>query len=110
MKTLPLERFESISPERFGKYLKDNNWKKHKEVPNVLSIWIYEKEKEKIGLLLPLDPELVDFSKRMAEAVEILEEVEQRSQEEILVLLEDRTKITEAKKRNSLNIKIASEF
>ncbi|WP_204104609.1 MULTISPECIES: hypothetical protein [Spirulina sp. CCY15215] len=108
MKTLPLERFESIFPERFIQYLENNNWQKHKEVADVLSIWVYERDEEKFGLLLPLDSELVDFSKRMAEAVGVLEEVEQISQEEILLALEAPSRIALEKKREILNIKISS--
>ncbi|MBP0019628.1 MAG: hypothetical protein J7647_19010 [Cyanobacteria bacterium SBLK] len=110
MKSLPLERFESLSPERFKEYLKNKNWQKHKEIANVLSIWVYVRGKDKIGLLLPLDPELVDFSKRMAEAVDVLAEVEQLSQEEILLALESPVRVASKEKREILNIKISDLY
>lgn len=108
MKTLPLERFEFLSPERFKQYLKSKDWYKHKEVPKVLSIWVYERGEDKVGLLLPLDPEFVDFSKRMSEAVDVLAEVEHLSQEELLLVLESPARTASEKKRDILNIKISS--
>lgn len=63
-------------------YLRANHWQEAQRL-EAGAFWVKEEGGTSHEILLPLDGGLKDFSNRMAEALKVLEEAEQRSQFEI---------------------------
>lgn len=83
------EKLECIPPEQIQKYLEEYGWCQRKVVEQV-SVWTYKRQDKMFGLFLPLTRDFVDYRNRIFEILEILQEVEQRSQEDILNTIESK--------------------
>ncbi|GJD21585.1 hypothetical protein RIVM261_065410 [Rivularia sp. IAM M-261] len=55
-----------------------------------VSVWTYKRQDKMFGLFLPLTRDFVDYRNRVVEILEILQQVEQRSQEDILKRIESK--------------------
>lgn len=84
-----LEKLECIPSEQIQKYLDEHGWRQRNVVEEV-SVWTYKRHDRMFGLFLPLNPNFVDYRNRVVEILEILQLVEQRSQEDILKTIESK--------------------
>lgn len=75
-----VEKFKYIDPLQVEAYLVAHGWQKQQRQGDKAAIWTLDG----FEILLPLKPEIIDFSRRMAEVVETLALAETRSQLEIL--------------------------
>lgn len=77
---------KTIEPNVLETYLKSNGWQKTGHIyANAGAIWSFKKSAEgEFEILLPLRQNLGDYAARIIDAIKILEEVENRSQIEIL--------------------------
>ncbi len=78
-----VEKFKYIDPHQVEAYLIAHGWQQQQLRGDKASIWILNG----FEILLPLKPEIIDFSRRMGEVVETLALAEMRSQQEILSTL-----------------------
>ncbi len=78
-----VEKFKYIDPHQVEAYLIAHGWQQQQLRGDKASIWILDG----FEILLPLKPEIIDFSRRMGEVVETLALAEKRSQQEILSTL-----------------------
>ena len=76
----------AIRPLELAVYLRAKGWREVDHSEGSHAVWIHETDGtgEAIELLLPLNPDLRDVAPRMAEALQALEAVEDRSQLDIL--------------------------
>ena len=72
---------KNLSPQRVETYLKEHGWELQQKNGEKALIWTLADEFE---ILLPLQPEIIDFPRRMGEVLETLALSEKRSQIEIL--------------------------
>lgn len=77
------ETLLGISPLEFAAYLRMTGWKESKILHNSGSEWVYHDNDEAFEILLPSSRRFADYARRIEEALETLETVEQRSQLEI---------------------------
>jgi len=76
---------KALKPLELVAYLRSTKWEKECEKSGVSSTWILNTEKEgEYEIALPMSHSLRDFPQRMADALAVLEVVEQRSQLDIL--------------------------
>jgi hypothetical protein len=77
---------KTIEPQVLEAYLKSNGWQEKGHIyDNAGTIWKYKKYAEgEFEILLPLRQNLYDYAARIIDAIKILEEVENRSQMNIL--------------------------
>lgn len=78
------ETLSAIRPTLAVAYLRAKGWSRAAYEPGRYSIWLKPSSGGSQELLLPLDPKLGDFPERMAELLEILQRIEERSQLTIL--------------------------
>lgn len=83
------DKLECIPPAKIEKYLQEHGWRQRNVVEQV-SVWIYKRHDRMFGLFLPLTKDFVDYRNRVVEILEILQKVEQRSQEDILKTIENQ--------------------
>ena len=74
-----IEKFKYINPHQVENYLIAHDWVQQQQTGDKASIWTLNG----FEILLPLKPEIIDFSRRMGEVVETLALKENRSQIEI---------------------------
>ncbi|NJO30054.1 MAG: hypothetical protein HC874_22870 [Richelia sp. SL_2_1] len=74
-----VEKFQYIDPHQVETYLIAHGWVQQQQTGDKASIWLLDG----FEILLPLKPEIIDFSRRMGEVVETLALKENRSQIEI---------------------------
>lgn len=74
-----VEKFKYIDPYQVENYLIAHGWAQQQQTGDKASIWTLNG----FEILLPLKPEIIDFSRRMGEVVETLALKENRSQIEI---------------------------
>ena len=77
------EILKTIEPQQLKNYLQSHGWYEDRPFLDNATIWL-KPEHEEFEILLPNKQQLGDYSTRIREALEILEEVENRSQIEIL--------------------------
>ncbi len=75
-----VDKFKYIDPLQVEAYLVALGWQQQQRQGDKASIWTLDG----FEILLPLKPEIIDFSRRMGEVVETLALAETRSQLEIL--------------------------
>ncbi len=78
-----LETLRTIRPLEMVSYLRAHQWHQAEKLDRG-AFWVKEDSGESFEILLPLDAALRDFPYRIAEALATLEEVEKRSQLEIV--------------------------
>ncbi len=79
------EILKSIHPEQVKTYLRSHHWQEQRPLGDQASLWIQNPPLgEAVEILLPLKPDFLDFPRRMAEVIQTLEIVEERSQLDIL--------------------------
>jgi len=76
--------FNSLNPKDIENYLLNKKWKEIKIIPNEVSIWDNNKNRENFRIWLPLDYNFGDFAISMKRVVNTLSSFENRSQFEIL--------------------------
>ena len=74
----------NLNPTNVAAYLQAKGWHLQNKIPNKVSVWNWETEKDKFKIYLPLDSEFDDFPRRMSDLITTLETVEKRSQLDIL--------------------------
>ncbi|MBE9002736.1 hypothetical protein IQ274_32280 [Nostoc sp. LEGE 12447] len=74
-----VEKFKYIDPRQVEAYLVGLGWQQQQQEGDKASIWTLDG----FEILLPLKPEILDFSRRMAEVVETLALAETRDQQSI---------------------------
>jgi len=75
----------NLDPQKLTSYLQTQGWYQESQVANKESVWIKTTDfGEEFDITLPLNPGLRSYSLRMAEILSILEQVEGRSQLDIL--------------------------
>lgn len=74
----------NLNPTNVAAYLEAKGWQLQNKIPNKVSVWNWETEKDKLKIYLPLDSEFDDFPRRMSDLIATLERVENRSQLDIL--------------------------
>lgn len=67
---------KNLSPQRVETYLKEHGWQLQQKNGEKALIWTLADEFE---ILLPLQPEIIDFPRRMGEVLETLALSEKRS-------------------------------
>jgi hypothetical protein len=75
-----VEKYNYIDPLQVEAYLIAHGWQQQQHQGDKATIWTLEG----FEILLPLKPEIIDFSRRMGEVIETLALAETRSQLEIL--------------------------
>jgi hypothetical protein len=75
-----LKKFKNINPQQVEVYLIAQGWKLQQQMGDKASIWTLND----FEILLPLKPQIIDFTRQMGEVVETLGLQERRSQIEIL--------------------------
>jgi hypothetical protein len=76
---------KSLNPDQVKSYLRSHDWHEQRQLHDHSSVWSSPPLKgESVEILLPLNPEFLDFPRRMAEVLQTIENVEQISQLEIL--------------------------
>jgi hypothetical protein len=79
------EILNSLDPDQVRSYLRLHHWQEERQIEDHTSLWTHSNlTGEPTEILLPLKPDYLDFSRRMAEVLQTLEIVEQISQLEIL--------------------------
>ncbi|MUG99368.1 hypothetical protein F7734_46615 [Scytonema sp. UIC 10036] len=73
---LDVEKFQYIDPQQVASYLQSQGWHQQQIKGDKANLWTLDG----FEILLPLKPEIVDFKRRMAEVLETLALVENRSQ------------------------------
>ena len=80
-----VEILNHLQPQQIDKYLKSKGWHEQSVIPNKVSIWIRDNYPEnKLKIQLPVDQNFDDYSRRIYDVIEILEQAENRSQLDIL--------------------------
>jgi len=74
-----VEKFKYIDPRQVEAYLVGHGWQQQQRQGDKASIWTLDG----FEILLPLKPEITDFSRRMAEVFETLALAETRTQQSI---------------------------
>lgn len=74
----------AVRPHDVVAYLRARHWREHKQCEGQYAIWQHESDGEPFEILLPLNSAYRDYATRIAEALQTLEAVEQRSQHDIL--------------------------
>jgi hypothetical protein len=83
---------ESVSPVDISAYLRANGWEPHGEVKRgIVAQWLRSLDGNIYDVLVPLNREVKDFTRRISETLATLSLVEQRSQLEVLSDLQDST-------------------
>jgi hypothetical protein len=75
---------QSLRPLEVAAYLRAEGWTEVKSDPGRVAYWEKTIDGDGIEITLPLDPKFRDYPRRIAEAIEVLEIAEKRSQLEIL--------------------------
>ncbi|MDZ7962375.1 MAG: hypothetical protein RMY34_31675 [Aulosira sp. DedQUE10] len=79
------ELLKTIEPQQLKNYLQSHGWHEDRPFLDHATVWLkQESELGEFEILLPNKQHLGDYPTRIQEAIEILEEVENRSQMEIL--------------------------
>jgi hypothetical protein len=79
------EILKSLTPESVKTYLRSHHWQEQRQMQDNASLWTrHSATGEEVEVLLPLQPDFLDFPRRMAEVLQTLEIMEQTSQLEIL--------------------------
>ena len=78
--------FNNIEPQQVAAYLKEHGWHLQQQINDKASIWTLgdTNSEDVFEILLPLKPNILDFTRRMGEVVETLALAENRSQLEII--------------------------
>jgi len=80
-----VEILSHLQPQQINKYLKSKGWYEQSVIPNKVSIWILDNYAEnKLKIQLPIDQNFDDYSQRIYDVIEILEQAENRSRLDIL--------------------------
>ena len=80
-----VEILNHLQPQQIDKYLKSKGWHEQSVIPNKVSIWIRDNYPEnKLKIQLPVDQNFDDYSRRIYDVIEVLEQAENRSQLDIL--------------------------
>jgi len=79
-----LETLRSINPDDVSAYLTSRGWKKRQDISETASLWTTSLKRSERELFLPQKPDYRDFPARIIELIKILEDVENRSQLEII--------------------------
>lgn len=74
----------AVRPHDVVAYLRARHWREHEQREGQYAIWQHESDSEPFEILLPLNSAYRDYATRIAEALQTLEAVEQRSQHDIL--------------------------
>ncbi|MBD2597195.1 hypothetical protein H6G74_23130 [Nostoc spongiaeforme FACHB-130] len=74
-----VEKFKYIDPRQVEAYLVAHGWQQQQRQGDKAAIWTLDG----FEILLPLKPEIIDFSRRMAEVVETLALAETRTQQSV---------------------------
>lgn len=83
---------DSLSPVDLSAYLRLNGWEPHGDIRRgVVSQWIRQFEGTTYDVLVPLNRDVRDFTRRVSETLTTLSQLEHRSQLEILSDLQDST-------------------
>jgi hypothetical protein len=96
---------ESIDPMSVADYLANNGWREEEKVDTRAVIWVSRKNNKKYSILLPIDSEIPDFSRRMYEVFQTLEFIEKRPLSEIVNLLKSVKYVAIEKQREILTLK-----
>jgi hypothetical protein len=75
-----LEKYKYIEPQQVLAYLITHGWQQQQQIGDKASVWTLND----FEILLPLKPEIIDFSRRMSEVFETLALAENRLQINIL--------------------------
>ncbi|HAA31673.1 MAG TPA: hypothetical protein DCE56_33180 [Cyanobacteria bacterium UBA8553] len=75
---------KTIEPDKLAEHLQKTGWHQDRPLNENSVIWVKDYASEPAEVLLPLNPELIDYAARISDALKTLEVVEQRSQLEIL--------------------------
>ncbi|MDZ8050495.1 MAG: hypothetical protein RMX68_010980 [Aulosira sp. ZfuVER01] len=79
------EILKTIEPQQLKDYLQSHGWHEDRPFLDHATVWLKpEPEHDEFEILLPNNQHLGDYPTRIQEAIEILEEVENRSQIDIL--------------------------
>lgn len=85
MNPLEFDQLKSIFPAQIKSYLLDNQWIEDGELDGLATIWHRENEDEfEFEVLLPENPELQDYSRRILDAIESLADYENRKVASVL--------------------------
>ncbi len=82
------QTLRSVGPYQLAAYLHAQGWKEVERTEGLRAVWGLAQDGEKYELLVPLAHDLRDYALRMAEVLETLETVEERSQPELLRAIE----------------------
>ena len=82
------QALRSVGPYQLAAYLHAQGWKEVERTEGLRAVWGLAQDGEKYELLVPLAHDLRDYALRMAEVLETLETVEERSQPELLRAIE----------------------
>jgi hypothetical protein len=63
-----LEKYKYIEPQQVLAYLITHGWQQQQQIGDKASVWTLND----FEILLPLKPEIIDFSRRMSEVFETL--------------------------------------
>jgi hypothetical protein len=77
----------NLDPQKLTTYLKARGWMRESHIDGKESVWVYSKndeEYDEYDITLPLNRTTRSYALRMAEILETLEKVEERSQLDIL--------------------------
>ncbi|QJB46321.1 hypothetical protein [Dolichospermum flos-aquae] len=100
-----LNILEYIDPITVIEYLETNNWIEEERIDTRAMILAQRKNNRNFSILLPLDPEIPDFSDRMYEVFKTLEFFEQRPISEIVNAVISVKQIAIEKQREILTLK-----
>ena len=109
IKSLTPDILRDVEPSRVEKYLRNHGWQEQRKISNNASIW----SKEFSGhdgafeILLPLNPEVPDFVRRIFEVVETLEISERLTQSQIIDELTDIKQIAKQMDREVINFALS---
>ena len=99
-----------IDPKKIEAYLYKKGWKQKSHREGVASIWEIEKEGKSYKVIILLDTKFVDFVTRTEMALEVLSEIEKRSQSEILKNLENFEITAREARRDILSVRLYQNF
>ncbi len=103
--SISLEKFNALEPQTVANYLRDSHWRENEVVEHLHSIWRLNTVSDgEYVLLLPLNPEIPDFSYRMSDVVRVLASVEKRPEAELFNDLSSAAQIAREKGREILNM------
>jgi hypothetical protein len=97
-----------LEPNKVASYLIQNGWERGDQLGDKAYIWHKTSAVENLQILLPLKPEISDFSYRMYELVEVVSVEEGRPVSEVLSSLASESEL--AKKNNHELLSIALSY